>query len=71
MMTPMICKYWLQYRSVDLHWYDSSPYLTLDEAKDAYDTCLANRPKGNYRIVERTDVVIWPREIDPASSGGA
>jgi len=62
-------KYWLQYRSVNLLWYDSSPYLTLDEAMDAYDICLANRPKGSYRVIERTDKVVWP--IDPASQGGA
>lgn len=70
-MTRMEPKWWLQYRSVDLQWYDSSPYLTLDEAKEAYDTCLANRPRGNYRVVERTDVIVWPKDIDPATQFGA
>lgn len=67
----MICKWWLQYRSVDLQWYDSSPYLTLGEAISAYELCLANRPRGNYRVVERSDKIVWPVEIDPASQGGA
>lgn len=69
------CKYWLQYRSVDLCWYDSSPYLTLEDAREAYDACLANRPRGNYRIVERNDKIVWPidppTDIDPASQLGA
>jgi len=67
----MVPRYWLQYRSVDLQWYDSSPYLTLEDAKEAYETCLANRPRGNYRIVERNDVIVWPRDFDPASELGA
>lgn len=69
-MNPTELAWWLQYRSVDLCWYDSSPYLTLDEAIVAYDACLANRPRGNYRIVERKNVVVWPLEID-AIGGGA
>jgi hypothetical protein len=64
-------KLWvLQYKSVDGNWYDSGAFSELDLAKDVWDK--TSRPH-NYRVVERSDKVVWPldEKIDPAKELGA
>lgn len=64
-------KLWfLQYRSIDGHWYDSGAYDSFEAAKLVWDN---SGRKENYRVIERTDKVVWPVDatIDPASQGGA
>jgi hypothetical protein len=60
--------WYLQYKSIDGQWYDSQPFGSLDEAKERY---MASGRKENYRVVERTDKVVWPVESDPAKEFGA
>ena len=61
--------WYLQYRSVDGNWYDSGSFSDLETAKRVYEEIQTR--KLYYRVVERTDKVVWPLENDPASMGGA
>lgn len=60
--------WYLQYRSVDGNWYDSGSFSSLEGAKRIYEE-LAR--KSYHRVIERTDKVVWPVEIDPATQLGA
>jgi len=62
--------WYLQYRSVDGNWYDSGSFSNLEDAKRVYGEYLVHR-KLYYRVIERTDKVVWPIDIDPATQLGA
>lgn len=69
-------KVWvLQYRGTDGTWFDESGYALngFEDAKLMYESLgrRGTRWQATHRIVERSDRVVWPVEIDPASAFSA
>lgn len=67
----------LQYRSVDGTWIDEPGYGPLDQrlsSQALFESIAASRGaewRDRHRLVLRTDEVVWPLPIDPASQMGA
>jgi hypothetical protein len=62
-------KIWvLQYKSIDGEWYDSGAFDSLANARHVW---MNSGRRENYRVVERTDKVVLPVPVDPASEAGA
>lgn len=65
----------LQYRSIDGTWMDEVGYvidqrLTAQAVFESIGALRGPEWSARHRMVMRTDKVVWPVEIDPATQFG-